>query len=436
MKIKSLSLRSIGPFIEADMEFFDDSDEKPPVVLVTGENGTGKSIILDAIRGMFGVDYCKLERDIRSIKNKTSAQNKSVFDHNQQRFSLISDFNQCSHDERFVLRNEIVPTERFFTKKGTIGMPIDRIQYLLPAIPENVQKDGECPNWIVDFWASTQASGSYKVDTLKSPNHKNFLIGSLQGGKKKSDITELICHFDYLRDSRDPQEKATGDKLYEILEKIIALSLLEGGKLSHVARSTYEPIIIQNGQAVAMDNLSSGNAYLIQNMVSLLSKMYSSNFIRRQPLSELCQTPGILLIDEAENQLHPKWQKRFIRSVLEIFPNLQIIATTHSPFIISSVPNAKLFVCKSKTDHCIVTDETAQYSNKPIDEILMSPLFEETLPFNEEISKLIEERKQAVESGDKAKRDEIEAKLKAINPQYFSYFDTDKLLEELAKGSS
>ena len=50
MKIKSLSLRNIGPFIEADMEFFDDSDEKPPIVLITGENGTGKSIILDAIR--------------------------------------------------------------------------------------------------------------------------------------------------------------------------------------------------------------------------------------------------------------------------------------------------------------------------------------------------------------------------------------------------
>ncbi len=65
----------------------------------------------------------------------------------------------------------------------------------------------------------------------------------------------------------------------------------------------------------------------------------------------------------------------------------------------------------------------------------MSPLFEETLPFNEEISRLIQERKQAVESGDKAKRDDIESKLKAINPQYFSYFDTDKLLEELVKGS-
>ncbi len=414
MKIKSLSLRSIGPFIEADMEFFDDSDEKPPVVLITGENGTGKSIILDAIRGMFGESYCRLKRNIsRKIPKGTYI---TIYIEWMGKINEFSS-NQIL-DDRFEIPNK-------YWRNSDI--PLWRT-------PEEVI-NGKYPDFIVDFWASTQTTGSYQIDTLKSPNHKDFWKGALQGEKKKSDITGLICHFDYLRDSRDPKEKAMGDKLYEILEKIIALSLLEGGKLSHVARSTYEPIIIQNGQAVTMESLSSGNAYLIQNMVSLLSKMYSVHFLRQTPLSELCQTPGILLIDEAENQLHPKWQKRFIRSVLEIFPNLQIIATTHSPFIISSVPNAKLFVCKSKTDHCIVTDETAKYSNKPVDEILMSPLFEETQPFNEEISKLIEERKQAVESGDKTKRDEIEAKLKAINPQYFSYFDTDKLLEELAKGS-
>ncbi len=65
MRVRRLSLCNIGPFIEADMEFSSDKDEKPPVVLITGENGAGKSIILDAIRGMFGIQYGKLERDIR-----------------------------------------------------------------------------------------------------------------------------------------------------------------------------------------------------------------------------------------------------------------------------------------------------------------------------------------------------------------------------------
>ena len=47
--------------------------------------------------------------------------------------------------------------------------------------------------------------------------------------------------------------------------------------------------------------------------------------------------PAILFIDEIENHLHPSWQRRFIPVFLEHFPNLQIIATTHSPFPVSGL---------------------------------------------------------------------------------------------------
>ena len=47
--------------------------------------------------------------------------------------------------------------------------------------------------------------------------------------------------------------------------------------------------------------------------------------------------PAILFIDEIENHLHPAWQRRFIPVFLEHFPNLQVIATTHSPFPIAGL---------------------------------------------------------------------------------------------------
>ena len=84
-------------------------------------------------------------------------------------------------------------------------------------------------------------------------------------------------------------------------------------------------------------------------------------------LEDMLHTSGLLMIDEAENHLHPKWQKSFLNSILSIFPNIQIIVTTHSPFIVSSIENAKVFVCKSMQDHSIIVDETDIYSNKPID---------------------------------------------------------------------
>jgi hypothetical protein len=83
-------------------------------------------------------------------------------------------------------------------------------------------------------------------------------------------------------------------------------------------------------------------------------------------------------------------------------------------------------------DHSIIVDETDIYSNKPIDEVLVSDVFE-TSPFSESISKLIKEREVAINNNDLVKSEEIENKLKAINPQYFSYFDIDKLLKTVSK---
>ena len=62
MRLLSLSLQNIGPFDDAHLEFLADPEDRPAVTLLTGENGTGKRILLDAIRGMFGKHYCKLER--------------------------------------------------------------------------------------------------------------------------------------------------------------------------------------------------------------------------------------------------------------------------------------------------------------------------------------------------------------------------------------
>ena len=56
-----------------------------------------------------------------------------------------------------------------------------------------------------------------------------------------------------------------------------------------------------------------------------------------------------------------------------------------------------------------------------------------TNPFNAEISELINKRKIAIESKDFETKEKIEEKLKTINPEYFSYFDIDKLIKSISK---
>ncbi len=49
------------------------------------------------------------------------------------------------------------------------------------------------------------------------------------------------------------------------------------------------------------------------------------------------ETEGVALIDELDLHLHPNWQRVVIRNLTSLFPNLQFVATTHSPFIVQSL---------------------------------------------------------------------------------------------------
>ena len=49
------------------------------------------------------------------------------------------------------------------------------------------------------------------------------------------------------------------------------------------------------------------------------------------------ETPGVVLIDELDLHLHPRWQRRIVQNLSETFPRLQFVTTSHSPFIIQSM---------------------------------------------------------------------------------------------------
>ncbi len=54
------------------------------------------------------------------------------------------------------------------------------------------------------------------------------------------------------------------------------------------------------------------------------------------------KTKGIVLIDELDMHLHPKWQRRIVQDLQNAFPDMQFIATTHSPFILQSLESGQV----------------------------------------------------------------------------------------------
>ena len=58
--------------------------------------------------------------------------------------------------------------------------------------------------------------------------------------------------------------------------------------------------------------------------------------------------PGIVLIDEIETHLHLELQKNILHLLTVIFPNIQFIVSTHSPFILNSLENVAIYDLETK----------------------------------------------------------------------------------------
>jgi predicted ATP-binding protein involved in virulence len=56
--------------------------------------------------------------------------------------------------------------------------------------------------------------------------------------------------------------------------------------------------------------------------------------VQRLGVQTLAETPGLVLIDEIDLHLHPKWQRDIVPALKRIFPKIQFFATTHSPQVI------------------------------------------------------------------------------------------------------
>jgi hypothetical protein len=411
LRLQKLSLINIGPFDQAELEFLADEGASP-VTIITGENGSGKSIILDAIRGMFGPFYAELERPIWRPKVPFKV-------------SLDVEFEGEVHQ----IQSDSVISDNSFTN------PI--LGNKLAFLPHSVAGGETTVSWVVDFWRSNLATDSYSIQSLPSQNHRDYLRSALQGIHYNVDVTKLLCYFDYLRDSRVSRERLAGEVLFETCRKIVQMSLLDG-ELLDVERTTFTPMVRQGAQTVALSSLSSGNAYMIQRMIGMLGKMHAVNVLNENPPETMCQASGVLLMNEAENHLHPRWQKRFLSDILSVFPNLQIIATTHSPFIVGSVPGAKVFVCRydSSTRSTNVADVSADYAGLPVEDILVSEAFDGTEVFGTKLTHLLEERKRAIEENDRESQQRIEDQLYTRNPRYFSYLKLDKHIAKLRAGGA
>lgn len=403
MKLLNLHIKNIGPFKEASLDFATEfrKGKAEPVTIITGINGAGKSILIDAIRAAFcGMSI--LERDI--IADEKDYQIKMEYEENGEKEHYFTSSFDKNHS--FVLNGSMEVIDSAICK----------------ALREGYNESDEVRPWVVDFWSAKTPTGSFQISNMMNINHRDVLKNAMSGVKSNIDLVNFICQVDYLRNSEMPEEKSLGEVVYNKLKEIVE-ACLDNGTFKYVRRSNLTPIVEQNGVELSLEKLSSGNLFLLEHLLLLLCKMYSISVLRNTSPEEISNTPGVLLIDEIETHMHPKWQKKIVGIIRHFFPNLQIILTTHSPFVVASTDGARIYTCVPQTGYSEVHDETERYAHMSVEEVLMSDAFGEVHPFNDQITELMHERKRLIESGQKEEAENIAKKLYEINPEYFAYLN-------------
>ena len=97
-------------------------------------------------------------------------------------------------------------------------------------------------------------------------------------------------------------------------------------------RSERTLFLVKEGAEVPFDSLSGGEQAFF-----LLAADLARRLMLESPDTPIDEAPGIVCIDEIELHLHPAWQKKILKTLMDTFPACQFVVTTHSPQVIGGV---------------------------------------------------------------------------------------------------
>lgn len=139
------------------------------------------------------------------------------------------------------------------------------------------------------------------------------------------------------------------------------------------------------------------------------------------------ETNGIVLIDELDLHLHPNWQKRIVDDLKNTFPKIQFFVTTHSPFVVQSLKNDELI--NLDADHNI---DYYKYSIEEISEVMGVKDVERSRKFIE-MTKTAEEYFNLIKKGKSAKTHKEVADIKKQLDKLIIPFSDDPAYSALLK---
>lgn len=160
-------------------------------------------------------------------------------------------------------------------------------------------------------------------------------------------------------------------KIMPQLEKI-TVSLNDKTKITDILYFEKDEQGNQYPEGLTFDQLAAG----YRNIIGIVGDM-TFRLSLEQYVEDYKDLEGIVLIDEFELHLHPKYQKLFVEKLTELFPKIQFIVSTHSPIPLLGAPPNSVIINVSRTKEDGIKTELLDidFSVLTPNTILSSPIF-------------------------------------------------------------
>lgn len=352
--IESLHVSGFRSFESLDLNF----DEH--VTLLVGENGKGKTAVLDVLRVMLSTAVIELGGD------------HVPFSHNDVRRvtqDLGSSERTASSDAIYPLFAELdayVAGDRFRWERRVRG-PGRSTTTTNPAVRKwtaALAKRAYEGRTTTDREQVLPVIASYGVERLVGQRQARGEIPSSRRGAyesaldPRSDLTRLASFLEAL-DSQVLAAHAYGDEQptaameqFRAIEAACASVLEPVGWHSLRWNRAINALTLSHPQhgTLPLTALASGPKIVAGLALDLASRMARANpHLGANAL--LARTPGIVLIDEVDLHLHPTWQKQIVPALVRTFPRVQFVLTTHSPHVIATVASENIRILTDNGVH-------------------------------------------------------------------------------------
>ena len=331
MRIKSLNVVNLRAFKQAEFEFM------PGMNLMVGVNGVGKTTVLDSLRKSlskiiphtteslgrkipFVEEDIRVQSDFMTVECTFELQDKdfTFFIHKNRESSVPWDSNN--------LREQVLKTP---DKEG-FNPPFSKSFYNLNMKPANH----------LGLFFSTRRS--LVSDAIVS---KKKAAGGQAGAYAEALVSrelQLAEIANWMHAQKElGNERPLGLKHLLALQKAAEHFMPEFKNLRAETSPKPRLIVEKAGTCLDLHQLSDGERGMFALVLDLAKRLSQANQQLYDPVRD---GSAIVLIDEIDLHLHPKWQRTIIKKLTETFPNCQFIATTHSPQIIASVKSEQVLL--------------------------------------------------------------------------------------------